>query len=166
MHDTINNLYKEVSMTVAKIEFTIGSISFSAEGEENWLSDQLDKIIDKAPNLIKIAPIPQTISDASAEVVSPSLTKSNAAITAQTLPNFLKEKGANKGQAQKFLATSIWLQAKGKSRLMTGEVTKALKDSNQSRLGNPSDALAKNITEGYIERDGKEFFVTSEGEAV
>lgn len=46
---------------------------------------------------------------------------------------------------------------------MTSDVTKALKDSNQTRLGNPSDSLNQNVTKGYCEKDGKEFYVTEEG---
>jgi len=47
--------------------------------------------------------------------------------------------------------------------LTTGDVSKALKDSNQSRLGNPSQCLNDNVSKGYCEKDGKQFFVTQEG---
>lgn len=151
-------------MANAKIEFAIGVISFSGEAEETWLATQLDKIIDRAPDLIKIATVPLTSGEVTSDVAKHTPMKEDAAIAAQTLPNFLKEKGI-KGQVQKFLGTSIWLEARGEKRLVTNDITKALKDSNQSRLANPSDALAKNISKGFIERDGKEFFVTTEGKA-
>jgi len=152
-------------MATAKIEFTLGSITFSGEGEETWVSDQLDKIIEKAPDLIKIAPAMQAISQPAAGIVEQVSRVSDAAIASQTLPNFLKSKNAAKGALQKFLATSIWLHSKGQNRISTSDVTKALKDSNQARLGNPSDCLLKNVSKGFIEKDGKQFFVTDEGKA-
>lgn len=150
-------------MANAKIEFTLGNISFSGEGEEGWLANQLDKIIDRAPDLMKIAPEPITSAEVTSAVAPP--TKGDTSIAAQTLPNYLKSKNATKGQLQKHLATAIWLEAKGKTRISTSDITNALKDSNQSRLGNPSDCLNKNVAKGFIEKDGKLFFVTEEGKA-
>jgi len=150
-------------MANAKIGFTLGNISFSGEGEEGWLTNQLDKIIDRAPELMKIAPEPITSGEAASVVSTPPV--EDAFIATQTLPNFLRSKNATRNALQKHLATSIWLESKGKTRISTSDVTKALKDSNQSRLGNPSDCLAKNVAKGFIEKDGKEFFVTDEGKA-
>lgn len=152
-------------MATAKIEFTLGSITFSGEGEETWVSDQLDKIIEKAPDLIKIAPATQAISQPSAVIAEQVSGLPDAAIASQTLPNFLKSKNASKSALQKFLATAIWLHAKGPKRISTADVTQALKDSNQARLGNASDCLNKNVSKGFIEKDGKQFFVTDEGKA-
>ena len=149
----------------AKISFSIGSISFSGEGEETWLTKQLDKIIEKTPELIKLAPsLPGTTEGTGSAVPSEAM-KQDAAIAAQTLPNFLKSKNATKSVLPKFLATAIWLHAKGSARLSTKDVVEALKDSNQARLGNPSDCLSKNVAKGYAERDGKQFFVTDVGKA-
>lgn len=86
-------------------------------------------------------------------------------IAAKTLAVFLKEKNATRNQVKKCLATAIWLEAKGKQRMTTSDVTKALKDSNQARLGNASDCLNQNVSKGYCEKDGKEFFVTDEGKS-
>lgn len=80
-------------------------------------------------------------------------------------PISYKEKNASRNQVVKFLATAVWLGFKGKNRFVTGDVTRALKDSNQARLSNPSVCLASNISKGYIEKDGKDYFVTTEGKA-
>ena len=87
----------------------------------------------------------------------------DATIAQQTLASFLREKNTSRNQTQKFLATAVWLEAKGRNRLATADVSRALKDSNQARLSNASASLSKNIAKGYCERDGKEFFVTMEG---
>ena len=150
-------------MANAKIDFTIGGISFSGEGEESWLANQLDKIIEKAADLIKIVPSPQVITEGAGTTTTHEAAKEDTAIAAHTLPSFLKEKNATRAQTKKFLATAIWLQSKGKERMLTSDITQALKDSNQSRLANASRELAMNITSGFVERDGKQFFVTDQG---
>jgi hypothetical protein len=43
-------------MTDGKIGFKIGEIEFTGEGAQEWLSQQLDKILDKAAELSAIAP--------------------------------------------------------------------------------------------------------------
>jgi len=42
------------------------------------------------------------------------------AIAKKTLPVFLGEKGATKNQVKKFLATAVWLEAKGKTDCRPG----------------------------------------------
>jgi hypothetical protein len=151
-------------MTEAKIEFKLGPIEFSGEGEKEWISQQLDKILEQAPNLLTLSP-----SQSSAVVPTPGPASSHAPMAPdatvgnQPLATFLKVKDANKNQVKKFLATAVWLESKGKSRLSTSDITKALKDSNQTRLGNPADCLNKNVTKGHCEKDGSQFFVTTEG---
>ena len=147
-----------------KIDFTVGGISFSGEGEEAWLASQLDKIIEKAPSLLVVAPVPE-VSGEGKEAAKQEPMKQDPNIAGLTLSNFLKEKNSTRNQMSKFLATAVWLEAKGKTRIATSDIVQALKDANQSRLANASDLLAKNVTKGYCERDGKEFFVTTEGKA-
>ena len=36
-------------MAEAKIEIKVGAVSFSGEGDGQWLSDQLDKVLEKIP---------------------------------------------------------------------------------------------------------------------
>lgn len=149
-------------MATAKIELTLGSIAFSGEGEETWVSAQLDKILERAPALVKIVPQMEATSQAAAVLPKQVSALADDAISSQTLSSFLRARDAKSG-LRRFLATAVWLHARGSPRLSTGDVTKALRDSNQSRLTNASDCLSKNVSKGYIERDGKRFFVTDEG---
>ena len=86
-------------------------------------------------------------------------------IAQKTLPAFLAETNAKSNQVKKFLATTLWLHAKGSKRLKTGDVTKALNNANQTRLANASNCLASNVKKGFIEKTGSEFFVTDDGKA-
>lgn len=148
-------------MCISKIEVKIGEFSFSGEGNEEWLSGQLDKILDKAETIIALAPAPNTAPPQPSH--QPADFSGNATIASKSLANFLKEKNATTIQTAKFLATAAWLEAKGRKRLTTSDVSLALKEASQTRLNNASQNLDQNIKKGYCEKDGNQFFVTQEG---
>jgi hypothetical protein len=154
-------------MSQAKIEIKIGAIEFEAEGDQVWVAQQLDKVFEKAAGLALLAPAPVTpaamVNSSNPSDAAHTPMGSDPLIAAKPLAVFLKERNANTKQVDKFLATAIWLESKGKARLTTTDVTNALKSSNQSRLGNPADCLNQNVSKGRCEKDGKEFFVTQEG---
>jgi hypothetical protein len=148
-------------MSESKIEIKIGQITFSGQGEQDWIAKQLDKILAQAEKLIQLA----TVSGESDEEVDDgrkAMGKDNT-IAKKTLPAFLQEKNATTKQVKKFLATAVWLEAKGRNRISTSDVTKALNDAHQKRLGNAADCLNQNVTKGYCQKDGNQFFVTDEG---
>lgn len=147
-------------MGEAKVFIKVGGFEFSGEGDQEWVAKQLDKILAKADELTNLSP---PVREAPAENHKPM--GIDAGIAKKALRAFLSEKGATKNQIKKFLVTAIWLEAKGKARLSTGDISKALKDANQSKLSNPSECLKQNVSKGYCEKDDKEFFVTVEGKA-
>ena len=147
-------------MSEAKIEIMIGEIKFSGEGDQKWLSEQLDKILSKAEELIKIVPPKSKGAD---DNISPADLSRHNEIAKKSLANFLKLKNAETNQNRKFLATAVWLEAKGKKRVATADVTSALSDANQKKLGNASENLNQNVNKGFCEKDGKQFYVTEEG---
>ncbi len=61
------------------------------------------------------------------------------------------------------MATAVWCESKGKNRLKTNDVTAALRNANQAKLNNAADCLNQNVSKGYCEKEGKEFYVTQEG---
>ncbi len=146
-------------MTEAKIDIKIGQIQFSGQGEQDWVAKQLDKIISQADKLIQLAPPSTPEGD---ETGLKPMGK-DSAIAKMTLPSFLKEKSASKNQVKKFLATAIWLESKGQKRVQTSDITHALNDGNQGRLTNPANCLNQNVSKGYCEKDGKQFYVTEDG---
>lgn len=148
-------------MAIGKISFSIGTIDFSSEGEEQWVADQLDKILSKIPELITVIPkLPQHESAESGLQIDMG---NDIEIGEKNLPAFLKEKKATTKQVRKFLATAVWLEPEGKALLTTLRVANALKIARQKRLINPSDCLNQNATKGFCVKVGKEFYVTPEG---
>lgn len=147
-------------MAIAKIEVKLGAIDFKGEGEEKWLENQLDKILQQAPELLNIAPADQDGNGGDASKENGSSIRIGGGIT---LAKFLTDKSIGANQVKRFLATAMWLYARGNKKPTTSDVTKALKDNHQSKLNNPADCLNKNVTKGYCEKDGKQFFVTPDG---
>jgi len=151
-------------MADAKIEIKVGTISFSGEGSEGWLATQFEKLVKNLPELAKVAP---QVASESATVSSGAGAGAGATASKAkgTLAAFLAAKGAKTNQTRKFLATAIWLHdTGGKTRLATSDVSGALNEHNQGRLGNPADCLAKNVSKGHCVKDGKkQFYVSDEG---
>jgi hypothetical protein len=150
-------------MSISKIQFKIGPIEFTGEGEPEWVSSQLDKLITMIPELLTMAQVDQD-KEQPTNGNEPKPRKLANKNIPSNLSVFLREKNAVSNQNKKFLATSAFLQLNGKNRLSTSDITKALKDANQTKLGNPSESLNQNVKKGHCEKDGpKEYFVTSHG---
>ncbi|WP_185984561.1 hypothetical protein [Aureimonas mangrovi] len=144
---------------MARIEFAFGSLSFSGEGTETWLSAQLERVIDAAPALGQLSP-PMVIQDEPArEQGAPA---GSAEFTA-SLATHIRAKGGDSNQVKRFLATADWLRQKGATPLNTGAVTKALSANHQKKLSNPADCLNKLVARGFCEKNEDGFFITPDG---
>jgi hypothetical protein len=138
----------------AKIELKLGNFQFTGEAEAAWLEKQLDKLLEHVKSVE-----PADSSEDSHDDQTATGKHKNA----KTLSAYLKAAGATKNQVKKFLATACWLMGKGSKRLATAEVTKALSDNHQGKLTNPAACLNNNVTKGFCEKEGKQFYVTEEG---
>jgi hypothetical protein len=137
----------------ASVRVHYGNCEFSAEGPAEWVAEQYDKFLAHLDAKQAIEPKQKTDVGAQADQDQSKV----------ALGSFLKKLGATENQSKKLLATAVWLHGKGSRRLKTGEITQALRDNNQARLGNASQCLANNVSQGFIEREGDTFFVTDEG---
>src|SRR6266446_1587420 len=125
-------------MSEAKIEIKAGAAEFHASGDQDWVGQQLEKFLESAAKLAAAVPPKDA---APSPLTNGQGNNSQVGIASKALASFLKDRGATTNQVKKFLSTAIWLHAKGHKRLTTADVSRALKDSNQTRLGNPSDCL-------------------------
>ncbi|MFH1560869.1 MAG: hypothetical protein ABID84_05630 [Chloroflexota bacterium] len=145
-------------MTEAKIEVTLGAISFSGEGEQEWLGQQLDKILEAAPGLANIQLEHVETPSPGAETVR------QEGEFKETLVSHIKAKGGERNQVKRFLATANWLKLRGETQLTTAKVASALSENQQKRLANPADCLNKNVAKGYCEKTKDNgFFITPDG---
>jgi hypothetical protein len=146
------------SVTVAKIQVSVGAVSFSGEGNEDWLEKQFDKLLASAASLASVAP-----TGSERNGVPGSANGGGSRTELGTLPSYLQKKNATTNQVKRFLVTASWLHHKGQTRLATKDVSAALSQANQKRLGNPADCLNQNVAKGHCEKEGGQFFVTPEG---
>jgi hypothetical protein len=138
----------------AKIRIKVGAVEVEYEGQESYLDKKLLGLVEQLTKLNKAVP-PTSGGGGPRTPNVPGGT---------TLVRFLADRNAKTNQVRKFLATAVWLQdMKDQQRLQVRDVTSALKDANQTRLGNPSQCLKQNMGKGYCEKDGKQFYVTDEG---
>jgi hypothetical protein len=154
-------------MSEGKIEFQIGDISFVGEGQQEWLSKQLDKVIENFGEKKEIS----TSENSSAKESKPT-NSSNDTSNAENAGNsiydvnlsiFLRNQEATSNQRLKFLATAAWLAKREENHLKTIDVTKALRESKQTSLTNASDCLNQNVSQGFCEKEGDHFYVTPHG---
>ena len=148
-------------MADAKLQVTTGSVSFAGEGTEDWLSKQLDKVLEKLPELRELQGSDSDTEGGGSGESEEGGQKQKPKSQAGTLSAYLKEKKATSNQARKFLATAAWLQHGGMEHVTTAEVTKTLHTHKQGKLTNPSQCLNNNTSSGKIVKDGKrQFYVT------
>jgi len=139
-----------------KIEVTLGSLTFSGEGEQSWLAEQLDKVLQANSEL---AQVPAKADASSSNGGSVQV----AGAFSSSMASYIKEKGGESNQVDRFLISADWLRRRGITKINTSAVSKALLENHQKRLANPADCLNKNVAKGYCEKTGKDFFITPEG---
>jgi hypothetical protein len=84
--------------------------------------------------------------------------------TGDTLAAYLKAKGGENKQVQRFLATAGWLYRRNEKELSPTAVAKALSRNHQKGLANAADCLNQNVGKGYCEKtEGNKFFITHDG---
>ena len=151
-------------MSQAKLQISIGTITFSGEGDEGWLASQLDKLLAHSASTDS-AGTDGTDDDSESDDKGAAgggaglLSKSSPG----TLAAFIASTGGSSSQVKRFLATAEWLHRKGSQEVKTSEVTKALTENHQKRLGNAADCLSQNVSKGHCEKTGSSFYVTDEG---
>lgn len=159
-------------MANAKIEIKLGTIEFSGEGEQGWVTDQLDKILELVPKLTpEIAsnkPANQSIKQpvVTASMAAPSdlfSTNKSERVIPDNLSTFLRKKDAIDKQRRRFLGTAVWLQLNGQQVIKTKDVTDALRAARQIKITNPSHQLNQNIAQGFCQKEGTRFYVTPQG---
>lgn len=149
-------------MTTAKIEVNVGGLGFSAEGEQEWLAEQLDKILKAAPEVVGATQAAASSPGGQSGSANTGSAAASGSFT-ETLASYIKAKKGDDNQVQRFLATADWLRRRGENPLTTRAVTSALKTNHQKKLVNPADCLNQNVAKGYCEKADGGFFITPDG---
>ena len=160
---------------------------FIGEGEKTWVTKQLDKIISKAPSLLRASEgkvitrekseesehnyrsskrIRKGSSKTKKNTNAPQVVSVKSTILGKDLASFIKVKKAGSNQRARFLATAAWLASKGKERFVTRDVTKAIDEAKLPKLVNASVNLSQNLKQGYLMKSGKEFMLSQKAKKV
>ena len=151
-----------------KVEIKIGNMSFSAEGDQAWLSEQLAKVIEAAA----VVPAAKGGGGDGGGGGGSGSGEAAAAVDGEneieelfkgSLASCLKATGGESKQVQRFLATAGWLFKRSQTQLTPTVVAKALTDHHQKKLANPADCLNQNCAKGYCEKTKDGFYITPEG---
>ena len=160
-------------MANGRLEFKIGNIEFVGEGDQDWVTEQLDKMLERLPELLNESK--KDTSKITVKKVIEEVTPSQPTdlfstpqpaikrVIPENLSAFLRNKDAIDKQRRKFLGTAVWLQENGKQLIKTKEVTDALRAARQVKITNPSHQLNQNIAQGYCQKEGNGFYVTPQG---
>lgn len=166
-------------MKQAKIQFKLGCVDFSGEGDPQWVAHQLDKVLARAAELIESHALtfghveePASNDDQSIQSISETIHNDRNAETAGEhricnigLDQYIREMHASDSQVRRFLATAQWLHVRGNRRPSTRDVSRALQDHGQKKLSNPAACLSRNVKKGLCRKDDKHFYVTAAGRA-
>jgi len=112
-------------MSDSKIQFKVGIIEFSGEGDQDWLSTQLDKIISKVPELLKVeslSPQGKVENNGSTPIDSKSTTQLQLSMT-----NIAKKMGCKSGQDLVCAAASYLKFVQGKEVFSRNEILTTMK---------------------------------------
>ena len=141
--------------TRAKLRVQIGHLRFAGEGDPDWLTERMSAFLETATK--------DNLANQERAPTLESGTSPRETATPEPLPAFMRKTGSETKQVRRFLATAAWLQRREISPLTSSLVAKSLRDSQQRRLGNPSDCLNQNVGKGYCEKTPDGFFVTEHG---
>lgn len=151
---------EEEAAVAAHVELGFGRLSFSATGPPEWLERQLERVLQAVESTLTS----DVLDDEEVPEVQVDVEVDDATDEFSTsLASHIRAKGGESNQVQRFLATADWLRRRGTESLSTSAVTTALRDGQQKRLSNPSDALNKNVSKGFCEKTAKGFFITPDG---
>ena len=92
-------------MSGTKIEVVLGPISFSGEGDQAWLSEQLEKVLAAAPGVLGVQQ-PTTATVTSLAPSSSGALGANSPFTI-SLSSYIKEKGGESNQVDRFLRSQL-----------------------------------------------------------
>ena len=133
-------------MANVKIKISIGIIQFSGEGEEKWIEAQLDKIIDKVPDLIKLSPVDNTKYPAAGESHNPELLK----LTTGSIASKLKcRTGTDLAKAASAKLTLVDEKSKFSREELRAEMQSASAFYNKNHNKNLTSSL-KNLVKNNV----------------
>jgi len=135
---------KDKNMSESKINVKIGIIEFSGEGDQKWLSEQFDKILEKMPELLKIEI--SNPSNGSNNGADNGKTNSNGTVTGLSIINIAGKLNCKSGSDLVIAAAAFLHFIENKTTFSRDDITQTMKKATgyykNSHLANLTTILA------------------------
>jgi len=163
-------------MAEARAKIEVSGLQFDLRGDPDWVSEQLEKVLELAYDVADLALSPPEEPEADSGEDSngegndgsgdedPNDSQEDP-IAALSLPAFLEERDATRSDERKLLAVAIWLHAKGSDRVTVTEVRDALAAARERAIHNAAAVLMTAVASGLCQEDDGALFVTDAGRA-
>jgi len=155
-------------MAEARAKIEVSGLQFDLRGDPDWVSEQLDKVLELAYDVADLAlSPPEEPADGDGEGDGSSGEDPDDSqedpIASLSLPAFLAECNATRDDERKLLAVAVWLRAKGSDRVTVSEVRDALADAGERAIHNAATVLMTAVAKDLCQEDDGALFVTDAG---
>ena len=143
-------------MSDSKIQVKVGIVEFSGEGNQDWLAKQLDKILDKVPELLKIE-----VSGPKHDIDNGPAETGRKSLSGLSVLNITGKLGAKSG-AEVAVAAAAYLHfVKGKPIFSRDELSSTMKEATgiykNSMLANLTKTLAQLEKNGTFNKSSNSY---------
>jgi hypothetical protein len=132
-------------MSESKIQIRAGILEFSGEGEQEWLSEQVDKILGILPQFLKDGPVKKAAIDVP-EFADAQGAPEHIAETVDLSMQSIAAKFDGTSGTGLATAAAVYLRfVKGKSKFSRNELLEAMKEANGYYSTNHSGNLSRSL---------------------
>jgi len=135
-------------MSDSKIQVKVGSVEFSGEGNQDWLSKQLDKVLEQIPKLLKS----EMDTPKKAGIKSDSTDSGESSITALSLINIAGKLNCKSGNDLAVAAAAFLHFIEHKLAFSRDELSSTMKKALGFYKENMMGNLTKTLTQ--LEKSG------------
>ena len=153
-------------MSDSKIQIKIGIVEFSGEGNQDWLARQLDKILEKVPELLKIGGVnlPKGLNE-EGTANGNSNTMGEDRFSKLSVLNIAGKLNAKSGSELSIAAAAFIHFVLGKNSFSRDDITSNMKNATgmfkQSFIKNLSGSLSRLEKAGYLLKTGNNYSLST-----
>jgi hypothetical protein len=132
-------------MSESKIQIRAGILEFSGEGEQAWLSEQVDKILGILPQFLKDDTVKKTATNMPESADAQGASERIAETLDLSMQSIAAKFDGNTGPGLVTAAAAYLRFVKGRSKFSRNELLEAMKEANGYYSINHSGNLSKSL---------------------
>lgn len=134
-------------MSDSKIQVKVGIVEFSGEGNQDWLAKQLDKILDKIPELLKIEVGDSTNKNSQNNNSGSGRSSGGGTISGLSVLNIAGKLSNKSGSDLVIIAAAFLHFVEGKTSFTRDDISSAMKKATGVYKDNYLSNLTKYLTQ-------------------